>query len=312
MLNTKNKNKAVIQIVMSNSENNAAKFENDNSKTMVFPELTGNAKIKITIPQSIILDKDCDSMRLAVYTYLFIRRGRDDIFYFSVNTMLDWMHKKINRHKGGINDKVVELLNYLKDQKYILYDSSVFEKKRMNKSGKIKKVNVWENFFDMRFNVDTIQKEIDNNSYTVLYWDEVLAIMNFKNIDKKDVYVNNTVILLTFAWIRLKIGRRLERIDEKKRTQDWIEAWECYYIDIANDLDISERMVSKCVSALKDLGLIYYERIPASKLSDTDYRSNHAIFVNQYKREGNLLLASGKDYYMNEMQKKKNTIQVRW
>ena len=136
--------------------------------------------------------------------------------------------------------------------------------------------------------------------------------MNYKNIGKKDVYVNNTIILLIFAWIRLKIGRRLNRIDERKRSQDWIGAWTCYYIDIANDLGISEKMVSKCVNVLKELGLIYYERIPASKLSDTDYRTNHVIFVNQYKREGNLLLASGKDYYMNELQKKKNTIQVRW
>ena len=297
---------------MSNLENNAAKFENDNLKAKDFLELTGNAKIKITIPQSIILNKDCDSMRLAVYTYLFIRRGRDDIFYFSVNTMLDWMHKKINRHKGGVNDKAVELLNYLKDQKYILFDSSVFEKEKVDENGKIRKVNIWENFFGMKFNVDTMQKEIDNDSYTVLYWDEVLAIMNYKNIGKKDVYVNNTIILLIFAWIRLKIGRRLNRIDERKRSQDWIEAWTCYYIDIANDLGISEKMVSKCVNVLKEIGLIYYERIPASKLSDTDYRTNHVIFVNQYKREGNLLLASGKDYYMNELQKKKNTIQVRW
>ena len=92
----------MIQIAMSNLENNAAKFENDNLKAKDFPELTGNAKIKITIPQSIILNKDCDSMRLAVYTYLFIRRGRDDIFYFSVNTMLDWMHKKIKDRKSVV------------------------------------------------------------------------------------------------------------------------------------------------------------------------------------------------------------------
>lgn len=297
---------------MSNLEEYAAKFECNNLESTNYPELTGNSRLKITVPQSIIFDKDCDSMRLAVFAYLFIRRGQDDIFYFSVNTMLDWMHKKINRHKGGINDKAVELLNHFRKQKYILYDNSVFEKEKIDENGKLKKVNVWEQFFGMKFNIEKVRKEIDESSYTVLYWDEVLSIMNFKNVGKKDVYLNNTILLLIFSWIRLKIGRRLNRIDEKKRSQDWIEAWECYYIDIANDLGISERMVSKCVNVLKELGLIYYERIPASKISDEEYRSNHVIFVTQYKREGNYLIASGKDYYMNELKKKKETIKVRW
>lgn len=297
---------------MSNLEEYAAKFECNNLESTNYPELTGNSRLKITVPQSIIFDKDCDSMRLAVFAYLFIRRGQDDIFYFSVNTMLDWMHKKINRHKGGVNDKAVELLNHFRKQKYILYDNSVFEKEKIDENGKLKKVNVWEQFFGMKFNIEKVRKEIDESSYTVLYWDEVLSIMNFKNVGKKDVYLNNTILLLIFSWIRLKIGRRLNRIDEKKRSQDWIEAWECYYIDIANDLGISERMVSKCVNVLKELGLIYYERIPTSKISDEEYRSNHVIFVTQYKREGNYLIASGKDYYMNELKKKKETIKVRW
>lgn len=297
---------------MSNLKEYAAKFECNNLESTNYPELTGNSRLKITVPQSIIFDKDCDSMRLAVFAYLFIRRGQDDIFYFSVNTMLDWMHKKINRHKGGVNDKAVELLNHFRKQKYILYDNSVFEKEKIDENGKLKKVNVWEQFFGMKFNIEKVRKEIDESSYTVLYWDEVLSIMNFKNVGKKDVYLNNTILLLIFSWIRLKIGRRLNRIDEKKRSQDWIEAWECYYIDIANDLGISERMVSKCVNVLKELGLIYYERIPTSKISDEEYRSNHVIFVTQYKREGNYLIASGKDYYMNELKKKKETIKVRW
>lgn len=297
---------------MSNLEEYAAKFECNNLESTNYPELTGNSRLKITVPQSIIFDKDCDSMRLAVFAYLFIRRGQDDIFYFSVNTMLDWMHKKINRHKGGVNDKAVELLNHFRKQKYILYDNSVFEKEKIDENGKLKKVNVWEQFFGMKFNIEKVRKEIDESSYTVLYWDEVLSIMNFKNVGKKDVYLNNTILLLIFSWIRLKIGRRLNRIDEKKRSQDWIETWECYYIDIANDLGISERMVSKCVNVLKELGLIYYERIPTSKISDEEYRSNHVIFVTQYKREGNYLIASGKDYYMNELKKKKETIKVRW
>ena len=296
---------------MSDLKENAAKFECNNPESTNFSELTGNSKLKITVPQSIIFDKDCNSMRLAVFVYLFVRRGQDNASFFSINTLLNWLHKKTDGRKGRINDKTVELLNHFRKQEFIIYDNLVFEKEKMDENGKLKKVNVWEQFFEMKFNIEKVRKENDESSYTVLYWDEVLSIMNYKNIEKKDMYLNNTVLLLIFSWIRLKIGRRLNRVDEKKRSQDWIEAWECYYIDIANDLGISERMVSKCINILKELGLIYYERIPATKISDEKYRSNHVILVIQYKREGNYLIASGRDYYMNELQKKRETIKVR-
>lgn len=300
----------MIDIAISDvktNEENADKFEYGNPKTTHFPELKGNSKIGIPIPQSIILDKDCDLMRLAAYSYLYVRRGQDNIMYFSVNTMLDWMHKKKNRHKGGINDKAVELLEHFKDQKYIMYDNSVFDKEKLD-DGKLKKVNIWEQFFGVRFMMDTLHNQIDDGAYTFLYWDEILTIMRFKNTNKKDVYVNNTTILLVLAYLRWRIGKRPNRINERNRSQDWIEAWNCYYKSIADELGISVKMVSECVNILKKLGLIYYERISTTKISESDYRSRHAIFVNTYKREGNVLLTSGRDYYMNELQKKKKLL----
>lgn len=294
---------------------NSAKYEYGNPKEVEFPKLDGNAKIGIQIPQSIIFDKDCGSMRLAVYSYLYVRRGQDDVFYFSVNTMLNWMHKQIDYHKGRINDKIIELLKYLKKQKYILFDDSVFEKEKISEDGKKQKVNVSEKFFGMKFltNALPLQNE-DDSTFTFIYWDEVLKIMNYKNPDKKDVYVNNDTILLVFAWLRYRIGHRPNEIKESAHSKDWVDAWWAYYKEIAEDLGISERMTSDCIKVLQNLGLIYTERVSAKKLRVKDkekWRSGVALFANTYKRKGDILLATGAKYYMGEIDKIKKSLRIK-
>lgn len=64
-------------------------------------QLVGDAGKYITIPSSIILNKDMDIMRVAVYSFFMFRRGLDNCLYFSINAMIHWFNKKPNRNRNG-------------------------------------------------------------------------------------------------------------------------------------------------------------------------------------------------------------------
>ena len=87
-------------------------------------QLTGDAGKYITIPSSIILNKDMDVMRVAAYSFFMFRRGLDSCLYFSINAMIHWFNKKPNRNKGRINDKLLGVISDLKDLGYLTYPVS--------------------------------------------------------------------------------------------------------------------------------------------------------------------------------------------
>ena len=97
--------------------------------------------------------------------------------------------------------------------------------------------------------------------------------------------------------------------DIESRRKRCPEVYDCYYFEIANDLGISARTVSKAVSTLNELGLIYSEALPRIKYEDK-WRTDHTLFCNTYKREKDCLLDSGKDYYMREIKYKKQKLHV--
>ena len=149
-------------------------------------------------------------------------------------------------------------------------------------------------------------------------------ILNYKNQNSKDSSVNNDIILLVFAYLRMRIFRRRNRlfpeeinIDNKNSHKYDIEArklrspdaYDCYYCDIAKELGLSSRTVSKAINVLNELGLIYSESLPRIRY-DGKWRTDHTIFCNAYKREGSCLLASGSDYYLTEVKNKKKKLNI--
>ena len=50
-------------------------------------KLSGHSCIRITIPYSLITNTSLDVMRIAVFSYFYVRKGLDGIFYFSVNSI---------------------------------------------------------------------------------------------------------------------------------------------------------------------------------------------------------------------------------
>ena len=87
------------------------------------------------------------------------------------------------------------------------------------------------------------------------------------------------------------------------------DAYDCYYYEIAEKLGLTARTVSKAVDVLNELGLIYSEPLPRIKY-ENKWRTDHTIFCNTYKREGNYLLISGSEYYMTEIENKKRKLNI--
>ena len=91
------------------------------------------------------------------------------------------------------------------------------------------------------------------------------------------------------------------------------DVYNCFYEDIAKDLDLATKTVSKVIDVLYELGLIYFESLPRIKYRDDNeekWKTTHTLFCNMYKREGSYLLASDKEYYLKEIENKKRKLSI--
>jgi hypothetical protein len=261
------------------------------------------------VPKSIILAKNTNDKRLSAFSYFVMRAGMDNRVYFSVNEIIRWLGRKQDRHSTGINNRILQMTNYFKNEGYLNFDGEL-----TSSSAKI----------EAEVNNSAILQICKQENFAIIYVDEYMRIAEYQklDVDTKDSYLNKDIILLVFAYLRMKIYRRKNRlaIDEininNKNSLDYDihsrrkanpEAYNCYYIDIAEELGISERMVSKAANVLKEIGLIYLETLPRIKYND-NWVTEHTIFCNTYKREGNLLLDSGEEYYMREIKNKKDKL----
>ena len=147
-------------------------------------QLTGDAGKSITIPSSIILNKDMDVMRVAAYSFFMFRRGLDSCLYFSINAMIHWFNKKPNRNKGRINDKLLGVISDLKDLGYLTYPEDVFTKTSTGTAP------IWEQFVEASFDTVSAAQENNHNRFAIIYLDEIKAIMNYQG-NPKDVYLNS-------------------------------------------------------------------------------------------------------------------------
>lgn len=275
-------------------------------------QLVGDAGKYITIPSFIILNKDMDIMRVAVYSFFMFRRGLDNCLYFSINAMIHWFNKKPNRNRNGLNEKILNVINALVSMGYLIYPKELFN--RVGKGSLI-----WEQFVEASFNTSNIAQENNHNRFAILYLDEIKSIMNYQG-NPKDAYLNSFSLLLVFAYLRMSIMRRSNqyRMDEdiiEKQIQ-FPEAYNDYYKDIADELGISVRTFGKIINCLRDeLHLIQFEEIGRTRYVTSDgkikWKTNHTIFCNAYKREKNYLLTNSESYWISEITNKKQKIGIK-
>jgi len=260
------------------------------------------------IPSSIILDNDVNEKRATIFSFFSIYRGLNCGMFFSVNNIVKWMGKQPNRNANGINNKIIQVIEHLNDNRYLTLSEELTN----------------TSCIEATFNLSKISQECEHDRFAVIYLDEINKILNYKNPNSKDVCLNNDVILLIFTYLRMKIYRRRNKLmpeevnldnknnheyDIKTRRIGCPEAYDCYYYEIAEELGLTSRTVSKAVAALNEIGLIYSESLPRIKF-ENKWRTDHTIFCNAYKREGNYFLAGGKDYYLHEVENKKKKLNI--
>ena len=269
--------------------------DNKNNKYEYNRTLLADSELKyIYIPLSVIVDNELDTKRVGVFSYLRIHCGLNDTIGFTITDMVEWIGMKPNNREGRTNDKFMEIVDALNDRGYLTYLTE------RNKSSYMKcKLNM-EYYYDKC-----------SDGFAVIYLDELQKIMDYKNLQGNSV--NNTTLLLIFAYLRNKIKRRPNELKPEERTPDGIkqrqkrlpDAFDSNISDIANNLGIHKQTLSKAIDILEqELKLIVTDRAYRIKDNNNEFKTLPTIFANAYKREDKYLLATGEDYSRTEIETK--------
>lgn len=254
----------------------------------------------IYIPLSIITDTELDIKRVGIFSYLRLHCGLNNVIGFTVPDMVEWYGGKPDRRINGTNDKILSTLDTLSDRGYLTY---LTEKSRSL-------------YMKCKFN-SSCYYEACSNGYAVIYLDELEKIINYQKENSKDNTLNNTTILLVFAYLRNKIRRRPNELMPEERTSEGIkkrkerlpDAYGCNIVDITNELNISFKTLSRIIDILEDeLKLIVTDKAYRVKNEKGEFRTMPTIFANTYKREDKYLLDVGEEYGRAEIELKADNI----
>lgn len=269
-------------------------------------ELKGESGVYFVIPASVILDEEMGDKRATVFSFFSIRRGIDNRVSFSLGGMARWTGRNPDRHKNAINDRLLESIVAMEDRGLLDIDG------RPKGSAHV----------DAFFDVYKALEECDSERFAVMYVDEVRKIIEHAAEMYAGTAMNCDVLLLVFAYLRMSIYRRKNALSPGELNvdgeDDWKsdvdarrkrapEAFNAYYSDIAEDIGMQPRAVSKAVEILNELGLIHSEPLPRIKAGDK-WVTSHTLFCNAYKREGRMLLDEGEGYWAREIENKKRKL----
>ena len=247
----------------------------------------------IYIPLSVILDNEMDIKRVAIFSYLKIHCGLNNIINFIMPDMVEWCGCKPDRRINGTNDKFLNVIDGFNDRGYLTY---LTEKSRSS-------------FMKCKFDTEYYNEELDK--YAVVYLDEIEKIMNYEKENLKDNSLNNATILLVFAYLRNKIFRRPNELKPEERYKDKIEerkrrcpeAYGSAMNNIAEEINISSKTLSRIIDILEyDLELIVTDRPYRIRNENDEFRTPPTIFANAYKRDGKYLLNTESNYSRLEIE----------
>lgn len=209
---------------------------------------------------------DIDLKRVATACYCYLWSGMFSKLVLSLPHLIKWSGFQQNSRKGQTNDKFKDALLFLKRNRYISYkedDISIigFSEVSVNKE-------------QYKYN-DTEQQDI---KYATLYLSEIKKIINY-SCNKKDAFMNQATLLLLFSYIRLNIW-----VERNDMFFDSNYVFNTYLKEIAEDIGISEKTVSKGLQILKnDLKLIYYEQLANKKNENKKWHTGETLICNAYR-----------------------------
>lgn len=256
-------------------------------------KLHGDSAAFFRIPESVIMDSNAPPETMTAFAYFSIKGGIDGNAMFSLNHMAVWSGRKPDKHKGMVNDRIAKSISYLSGKGYLSLSDEPSH----------------ASFSECKFDRDAVAERCENERYAVLYVDEVRKLLssNLLSSSEKDCS------LLLLAYLRMMMPRRInaffaEESDVEDRRIRYPEVYNAHFKDIASDLGVTPRSVSKIAEAFKSIGLVYSETMPRTKDGEDEWHTGHTLFCNFYKREGFYLLASGEGYYLSEIERKKEKL----
>lgn len=251
----------------------------------------------ITVPESVVLGMaDCKEA-VTAFCYLWSKKGRDSTVCFNVGRIVEWSGRRQNRNAGRINDRMRTAVMRMEDEGYVSIDGSI-------EGSSYAEATVNE---DM---VACLRRE-RSERFAMIYGDELRKVLDYGGLNPKDSFSSKDSLLLVFAYLRMVIYRRankmsvIDDVGDKVRASP--EVYNGYLRDMADEMMMTTKALSDAVCALEDIGLVYSEPLPRVK-RDGEWRTGHTLFCNTDKREGLFLLAGGESYYRREIDNKKAQI----
>ena len=259
-------------------------------------QLKGLESKYIYVPLSVITDTAIDIRRVSIFSYLKIHCGLNDVVNFTIPDIVEWCGGKPDRRPNGSNEKTLLTLDSLEDGGYLTYITETSK----------------SSYMKCRFDTDYYYDDC-SDGFAAIYLDEIDKIMNYQKTNSKDGTINNTTILLVFAYLRHKIRRRPNELKPEERQPETIksrreripDAYNGNIVDMADEIGLSTKTFSKIVDILEcELNLIVTDRAYRIKNEDDEFRTLPTIFANTYKREHSYLLDTGDDYSRTEIRLK--------
>jgi len=257
-------------------------------------------KLYINIPQNFIVNKKMQPERIAIYCWLRMNSTIVPIIQpfewinWDANSELKMKYNSQVQYEYGLICRWLGRNPLSRSRKNNCYKrvtetiEAFIDNKIIENPKRIK-----YNQFKADFN--ELPTEVH---FAKIFPDEIDKIIHYQS-DKYKI-VNKANVMLVLAYLRL-------RIPINNVGTDYIEAFDCFYRDIANDIGIGDDAVQKAILVLNDLGIIYSE--------DFEYISGRFnlvthIFSNVYKRDtiNGVLIASGKGYYSMNINKQKSKL----
>lgn len=240
------------------------------------------------IPKKCIESKNDKTVSCLIYCFInmnrFLNKSR-----FSIYSFMEWCGVKYDVRKDKVNQSFLDAFVELIDLGVISTDID-FSKFAINKHNfdKLLTFEINDNMFETKDN------------FALVYLDEILKILHLSQNTKS---VKILDVFRVLAYLRYHIPKRNNYDADKKL----IEAYMCFYRDISEYLNMSEKRVSNSIKVLKELEIIHLRHI-RKRCDDKDgnkWRTFHTIFANSYSRKikNNSVESelSGEEYYLPEI-----------
>lgn len=212
------------------------------------------------IPIDLILAKDLNEMRILCFHYLNQNITADDTVMYCANYMIQFCGYKnhINRNrKVNTYTKLMDCMNWFHRNGYIVdFDAQKY------------KGVVFQCSYADRDKIRSPER------FGIIYDFEIKRILEYK-ADYKPL--SSSILLLVLSYIRVMTWRRKNDKDIKP------EICRKKYTDIATDIGISERLVSRAVHTLAELGFVAIRTTPNYQNDGGEWRTEDTLFATPYK-----------------------------